>query len=199
MWRRQPNRGSGSVLFTGATVDERTISNSAGESCISANPDSGATSVDPLETTNDASRTAPGSRTRPADANVRHDHIRWSAVWTGTLTTLHGRVAPGHGAGHAASTHEVASRCPVGVSPGAVRGRRGNARRSRGVTRHTRVVSLAAPTRPARSVTGGQYRGPLRKRADERDGCRLAGIRPRTSRGNPAIHRPAHGRRQDLS
>jgi hypothetical protein len=33
-----------------------------------------------------ATRT-PGSRTQPADSNVRHDRIHWSAVWTGTLTT----------------------------------------------------------------------------------------------------------------
>lgn len=59
---------------------------------MSAYPDSGATSVDPLETTtHDASRSAPdnGDRsTQPADTDVRHDRIRWGAVWTGTLTTL---------------------------------------------------------------------------------------------------------------
>jgi hypothetical protein len=60
---------------------------------MSAYPDSGATSVDPLDTTtHDASQSAPGSgdrsRTQPANADVRHDRIRWGAVWTGTLTTL---------------------------------------------------------------------------------------------------------------
>jgi uncharacterized membrane protein (DUF485 family) len=60
---------------------------------MSAYPDSGATSVDPLDTTtHDASQGAPDngdrSRTQPANADVQHDRIRWSAVWTGTLTTL---------------------------------------------------------------------------------------------------------------
>jgi hypothetical protein len=60
---------------------------------MSTNPNPGATRVDPLDsTTHDASRTdldyGDRSRTGPADADVRHDRIRWSAVWTGTLTTL---------------------------------------------------------------------------------------------------------------
>ena len=60
---------------------------------MSANPGSGATSVDPLDTTtHDTTRTDRDvddrSRTQPADAHVRHDRTRWGAVWTGTLTTL---------------------------------------------------------------------------------------------------------------
>jgi hypothetical protein len=60
---------------------------------MTANPDSGATRVDPSDTsTHDSSLTSPdngdSSRTQPASADVRHDRIRWGAVWTGALTTL---------------------------------------------------------------------------------------------------------------
>jgi hypothetical protein len=58
---------------------------------MTANPDSGATKVDPFDTSiHDASRTTPdtGDRFRTQPVDVRHDRIRWGAVWTGALTTL---------------------------------------------------------------------------------------------------------------